>query len=215
VHLVFASLAFLGSLALPACVSRPPPSATPPTDPRASATGVAATGPFRRVVTGLDARGRSAVVEDGPVPANARVDANSFDLKTRTLAPFTRYILEADGIWFGALPLPPGAPDDPLRGPPLPEDGFTPRLPAGGFAAAMLRWAPGGPEFPMHDSPTVDLMVIVSGAMELRLESGSTIVRPGDVVVQRGTKHTWKVVGDEPCVAFGILLDARAPTERK
>ena len=115
-HLVFASLAFLGSLALPACVSRPPPSATPPTDPRASATGVAATGPFRRVVTGLDARGRSAVVEDGPVPANARVDASSFDLKTRTLAPFTRYILETDGIWFGALPLPPGAPDDPLRG---------------------------------------------------------------------------------------------------
>jgi quercetin dioxygenase-like cupin family protein len=205
----------VAGLGLASCTSRPPPPVGTPTDPRATATSVAPTGPFRRVVTGLDASGRSAVVEDGPVPASARVDASSFDLKTRTVAPFTRYILEADGIWFGALPLPPGAPVDPLRGPPLPEDGFTPRLPSGGFAAAMLRWAPGGPEFPMHDSPTVDLMVIVSGAMELRLESGSTIVRPGDVVVQRGTKHTWKVVGDEPCVAFGILLDARAPPERK
>jgi mannose-6-phosphate isomerase-like protein (cupin superfamily) len=178
-----AVLLVVAGLGPASCTSRPPPPVGTPTDPRANATSVAPTGPFRRVVTGLDASGRSAVVEDGPVPANARVDASSFDLKTRTLAPFTRYILEADGIWFGALPLSPGS--------------------------------PGGPEFPMHDSPTVDLMVIVSGAMELRLESGSTIVRPGDVVVQRGTKHTWKVMGNEPCVAFGILLDARPPTERK
>ena len=44
--------------------------------------------------------------------------------------------------------------------------------------------------------------------MELVLETGSTVVRAGDAVIQRGTPHAWKVVGDEPCVFVSILADA-------
>ena len=175
-------------------------------------------GPFRRVVTGLDSAGRSVIVEDGAVPEGARMSAASFDASLLAQAPFLRFVLESDGIWGGALPLPAGAPDDPLRGPSLgSDDGLTPNLPKGGFAAAMVRWAPGGPSFPMHDSPTVDLIAVISGALELQLEAGSTVLRAGDVAVQRGTKHTWKVLGEEPCVAFVVLLDAtgRATTSGK
>lgn len=139
----------------------------------AHAPPTASSGPFRRVVTGLDAAGRSAVVEDGAVPEGARMSAASLDASMLAQAPFLRFILESDGIWGGALPLPAGAPDDPLRGPPPgSDDGLTPNLPKGGFAAAMVRWAPGGPSFPMHDSPTVDLAVVISGALELQLEAG-------------------------------------------
>lgn len=45
---------------------------------------------------------------------------------------------------------------------------------------------PGG-GYPMHTTATVDLIVVVSGAMELVMDTGSTFVRAGDVVVQRGT----------------------------
>jgi quercetin dioxygenase-like cupin family protein len=44
--------------------------------------------------------------------------------------------------------------------------------------------------------------------MELILETGSTVVRAGDVVVQRGTPHAWRVVGDQPCTFVSILSGA-------
>jgi quercetin dioxygenase-like cupin family protein len=44
--------------------------------------------------------------------------------------------------------------------------------------------------------------------MELLLDTGSTVVRAGDVVIQRGTPHAWKTVGDEPCVFVSVLADA-------
>ncbi len=171
-------------LALAGCTPSPP--SRPPADatPVATATPAADAVPpsYRRVVTGLDASGRSAIAEDR--------------------------VIDSPGIWFGALPID-VAGADPLRGPPLgSDDGLTPKLPRAGFAAGILRWPPGGPPFPMHASPTFDIGVVLSGAVELQLESGSTVLRPGDVVVQRGTLHTWKVVGDAPCVLFALLLDA-------
>jgi quercetin dioxygenase-like cupin family protein len=179
--------------------------------PGASGSSDSARGPFRRVVTGLDANGRSTIVEDGPVPRPARASLADFPPALLAEAPFLRYVLESDAVWFGALPLPAGAPVDPLAGALLPSDGITPTLPRGGFAAAMVRWAPGGPAFPMHDSPTVDLVVVISGELELRLDAGSTVLRSGDVVVQRGTRHTWKVVGTQPCEVLLVLLDALGP----
>ncbi len=170
---------------------------------------VAQPSPFRRVVTGLDASGRSMVVEDGPVPDAVRLSAARLPPEALAAAPHLRYVLESDAIWFGALPVDAGTTNDPLRGPlPDSDDGMTPKLPRAGFAAAVFRWAPGGPSFPLHDSPTLDIGIVVSGAVELQLEAGSTVLRAGDVVVQRGTRHTWKVVGDEPCVMLGVLLDA-------
>lgn len=180
-----------------------------PVPPAAPAAKAPSAGPFRRVVTGLDALGRSAVIEDGPVPEAFRMSAATLPPEAIAAKPYLRYILETDPIWAGTLPVDNGSAPD-VAGAPRsgPDDGLVPKLPRAGFVAVMFRWAPGGPSFPMHDSPTFDLAVVVSGAVELQLEAGSTVLRPGDVVVQRGTRHTWKVVSDEPCVMFGILLDA-------
>lgn len=179
----------------------------------AGKSSVSSPAPFRRVVTGLDARGRSTIVEDGPVPEDVRMSAARLPPDVLAAAPYLRHVLESDPIWLGALSVDLGSGADPLRGPlPGSDDGMTPNLPRAGFAAAIFRWAPGGPSFPMHGSRTLDIGVVVSGAVELELESGSTVLRAGDVVVQRGTRHTWKVVGDEPCVMFGILLDATDAT---
>ena len=65
----------------------------------------------------------------------------------------------------------------------------------------------------MHTTDTLDYVVIIDGEIVLGLDDGEHRLGPGDVVIQRGTAHRWRVVGDRPCV-YGVLMlrpDARAP----
>jgi len=48
---------------------------------------------------------------------------------------------------------------------------------------------------------------------DLELDSGEVAhLKPGDVVVQRGTMHAWVNHGPAPCVFAFILIDANPPT---
>lgn len=69
----------------------------------------------------------------------------------------------------------------------------------------MFTWEPGS-GFDMRQTPTIDFLVVVSGRMELLVEEGSAKLGPGDCVVQRGTRHAWRVVGDEPCTFAAVFL---------
>jgi hypothetical protein len=53
-------------------------------------------------------------------------------------------------------------------------------------------WAPGS-TLSFHRTETLDLGVCVGGQMELTLDSGEVrVLRPGDVIAQRGTMHAWR-----------------------
>ena len=57
-------------------------------------------------------------------------------------------------------------------------------------------WAPGA-EIPMHCSETIDFGVMLFGEMEAELDSGEKrVLRPGDLIVQRGTMHAWRNLSD-------------------
>ena len=58
----------------------------------------------------------------------------------------------------------------------------------------------------MHATATLDFAVILDGQIELETETDSTVLGPGDCVVQRGTQHRWRVVGDGPCTYLVGLL---------
>lgn len=62
----------------------------------------------------------------------------------------------------------------------------------------------------MHRTETLDYAVILSGECDMLLDSGECVERlkTGDVVIQRGTNHQWKVVGKDPCRLLFVLLDA-------
>jgi len=77
----------------------------------------------------------------------------------------------------------------------------------GGAFFRMFTWEPGS-GFDMHETPTIDFLVVVSGCMELLMEEGSAKLGPGDCVVQRGTRHAWRVVGHEPCSFAAVFLPA-------
>ena len=61
----------------------------------------------------------------------------------------------------------------------------------------------------MHTTDTIDYVIILGGAAALELDDGvSERVETGDCVVQRGTRHARRVVGDEPLVLGAVLIGA-------
>lgn len=159
----------------------------------------------RRIVTGHDAGGAPVVVSDGPPPHAFEGDGG----------------ITAADMWSLAGPV--QSVDDGFE----PEGGFPIEPPAGGVWWRYVRLPPPDPSAPreeqflephggtpgagrgMHATATLDVAVILTGTIELDTEAGSTILGPGDCVVQQGTQHRWRVVGDEPC---GYLVALLSPT---
>jgi quercetin dioxygenase-like cupin family protein len=81
-----------------------------------------------------------------------------------------------------------------------------------GTVVRITEFAPGAPKF-MHRTETVDYALLLSGECDLELDSGEVAhLKPGDVVVQRGTMHAWVNNGTAPCVFAFILIDAEPAT---
>ena len=77
-----------------------------------------------------------------------------------------------------------------------------------GTVVRVVEFGPGAPKF-MHRTETLDYGIVLSGECDLELDDGKTWrVRQGDIVVQRGTMHTWVNNGTQPCVISFVLIDA-------
>ncbi|MBJ21577.1 MAG: cupin domain-containing protein [bacterium] len=62
----------------------------------------------------------------------------------------------------------------------------------------------------MHTTDTIDYVVILGGSAELELDDGcKELVQTGDCVVQRGTRHAWRVTSQEPLILAAILIGAK------
>jgi mannose-6-phosphate isomerase-like protein (cupin superfamily) len=138
---------------------------------------------IRRVVTGLDSAGRSAVVIDGPVPhwgdrapaviwrtADHPADNSG---STDTAEPYNIDMLHRPGSTF-----------------------------------AVCQFSPGGGEAFMHATDTIDYLIILSGQVTLVMEQGEVTIGAGDMVVDRGVMHGWRNDSAEPCVAAVVNLPA-------
>jgi len=78
-----------------------------------------------------------------------------------------------------------------------------------GTAFRITEWAPGHARF-THRTETVDYAILLSGEIDLELENDEVVhMKPGDVVIQRGTTHTWVNRGSVPAVTAFILIDAK------
>jgi quercetin dioxygenase-like cupin family protein len=159
----------------------------------------------RRVVTGHDGAGRAVFLSDGPPPATAEMETG---------------IGVSDLIWIDGPPAGAAAGGDP-DGPRLLEP------PPGGYVWRVVRIPvspPGTPEDMqwlrvsgedesapgMHATDTLDFMVVLDGQVVLGLDDGEYVLGAGDTVVQRGTRHRWKVIGDRPCT-WSVVMVRPAP----
>lgn len=57
----------------------------------------------------------------------------------------------------------------------------------------------------MHRTDTIDVVYVMSGRCVVELEGGETTeLGPGDILIQNGTRHAWRVPYDEPCTVLSI-----------
>jgi quercetin dioxygenase-like cupin family protein len=57
-----------------------------------------------------------------------------------------------------------------------------------------------------HRTDSVDYAICLSGEMWMQLDKGEVHLKPGDVVIQRGTIHNWVNKGTEPCLMIFVLI---------
>lgn len=60
----------------------------------------------------------------------------------------------------------------------------------------------------MHRNETVDYNIIISGEVVAVTDEGETLLKAGDVLIQRGTAHTWHNRSDAPCVFASVMVSA-------
>ena len=56
----------------------------------------------------------------------------------------------------------------------------------------------------MHRTPTIDLVLVFEGRLELVLDDGTIELGPGDTVVQQAAAHAWRVL--EPPVRMSVVM---------
>jgi mannose-6-phosphate isomerase-like protein (cupin superfamily) len=173
---------------------------------------------IHRVVTGHDAQGNAIISSDGPLTVVT-------ELKALPGVVFHE-------VWStGATPAPIDNGADPTLGPitlPPPKNGTRIRfvdIPPddsellarsaeevrAGFSeigdAGASTVHKGAPHPLMHRTQSVDYGIVIEGEITLVVDSGEVTVRPGSVVIQRGTNHAWANRSGKPCRMLFILVD--------
>ena len=80
-------------------------------------------------------------------------------------------------------------------------------FPTSGSSFAFADFPPGGGAA-MHATDTINYVVVVSGEVWFMTETGETLLRAGDVLVDRGNMHGWRNDGDVPCRIVSVVLPA-------
>jgi quercetin dioxygenase-like cupin family protein len=80
--------------------------------------------------------------------------------------------------------------------------------PQNGSRFIVMEFAPGIAS-EMHRTETIDYIVMLSGEIDMDMDDSTVKLRPGDVMVQRGTNHAWVNRGKEPARMAIVLLDAK------
>src|SRR6478672_3191033 len=145
--------------------------------------------PIRRVVTGHDARGVAKVLIDGPA-TNVR---SSLPGSCSTLM-WSSHEIPAD-IAIGE-----GIEDLGNR-----KLGTAP--PANGTRFTINDIPPGRPGV-MHRTETLDYAIVLAGEIDMVMDDSTVTLKTGDVVIQRGTNHSWVNRGSDPVRIAFVLIDA-------
>ena len=174
--------------------------------------------PIRRIVTGDDAQGRSRVVEDAPAAAVRTVPERpgyrAVNVWRTTQAPAA--INAQDTISSHEGILPPKNGGTILRIIDFPPEVADPeerkrRIQAtfGTMFTDAQHDKREGKHPGMHLTDTVDYAIVLEGEIWSVMDEGETLMRAGDVLVQRGTNHAWANRSQKTARIAFVLLDGK------
>ena len=170
---------------------------------------------MRRVVTGHDEEGKSIVVLDGP-PAKSigedvgglfelwNTDGNLINTKDRIDRVDDEILLSppkngSKFRYFQINPTPEGVPMDVLQN--MAADAFE-KIGASHHRIDTSKHPA------MHKTDTIDYIILLEGDVTLILDKEEVVIKPHDVVVQRGTNHAWVNNGNNPALLIAVLIDS-------
>lgn len=174
--------------------------------------------PVRRIVTGTNAEGKSFIQEDGVSPAvltmpqrpgyrnsnlwrtqgeNACVDAPDSITEHRGVLP------PKGGTVLRIIDIPPEH-KDPEERRKQTAAVFASMFPDATQHGASLQKHPG-----MHLTDTVDYAILLQGELYAIMDEGETLMKAGDVLIQRGTNHAWANRSDAIARIAFILIDGK------
>lgn len=174
--------------------------------------------PITRVVTGHDADGKAVLAEVGPPPHVAQIAAipgtvfheiwategapvRVGNTPDPTLAPLMLGPPK-QGTRIRIVDIPPDTEDFLKNGAARMQDAFHQ---IGDVAASTV--AEDSPHPLMHRTESVDYGVVLAGECVLVLDRGEVVLKPGHVVVQRGTNHAWANRSGAVCRMLFVLVD--------
>ena len=170
---------------------------------------------MRRIITGHNEEGKSVVSIEGPPARSLGEEAGGL-----------YEIWNTDGKGFDTKSLEDRADIDVVLSPskggtkiryfqinPIPE-GVPPEVIAASTAAAFEKMGAShhrvdtSRNAAMHETDTIDYIILLKGDVTLILDEEEIKVNPYDIVVQRGTNHAWVNNGTEPALLIAVLIDS-------
>ncbi len=169
----------------------------------------------RRIVTAVDDDGRSFFLEDGPPPKVLTVAERPGyrNMNLWRLTALSR-IDDPDTIaeHVGILPPAGGLVMRVIDVPPLPKDPEEAHRQAAAMFKRMFpdaRYETGSHRSSgMHLTDTVDFAICLAGEIVAIMDRGETLMKAGDILIQRGTSHAWENRTDNVARMLFILCDA-------
>ena len=166
--------------------------------------------PIRRVVTGHTPDGQATIIMDGPAPLvtqGADPEGGSTVVWITDRAPASNAGSADAAPWRDErVPTPPQSRGGTLLRVVdfLPRDRATPAAPLGvNKTPERSARHPG-----FHQTHTVDYAIVLEGEIWAVLDDTETLLRAGDILIQRGTYHAWDNRGDAVCRIAFVLIDA-------
>lgn len=176
--------------------------------------------PIRRIVTGHSPDGTAIVSVDGPLPtvvhleaipgtvfheiwstseSPAPVDNGPDPTRSDLVLPPPRH-----GTRIRIVDIPPDSEDFLQNGAQRMKAAFAA---IGDEKASTVK--DHSPHPLMHRTESIDYGVVLSGELVLVLDAEEVVLRPGTVVVQRGTNHAWANRSGAVCRMLFVLVDGR------
>lgn len=174
--------------------------------------------PIERVVTGHRPDGAAHIASRGPLPSVHRLDAipGTVFHEVWSTSSTPAVVDNGDDPTLGMLALAPPRGGTRIRFVDIPPDSED--FLRHGAAAMKAAFASIGDEKAstvradsphplMHRTETIDYGVLIQGELVLVLDDDEVVLRPGSVVVQRGTNHAWANRSGQMARMLFVLID--------